>query len=96
MYRIRVDSNDRRFLPNSTPLCNRSFHQARLLVSEPPDGSEERWPIEGLALLGLRRDDRHVLADATVQEMTVVERCGDRYPRRVGIPGKRPVFGSPT
>ena len=65
----------------------------RLLVSEPPTGSEDRWPEDGLALLGLASGTRHALADATIQELVVVERCDTRFPRRVGIPTKRPLFG---
>jgi 16S rRNA (guanine527-N7)-methyltransferase len=65
----------------------------RLLVSEPPSGSEDRWPAAGVAVLGLGLGTRHVLADATIQELDLVERWDDRFPRRVGIPTKRPLFG---
>lgn len=69
---------------------------ARLLVSEPPTGSEDRWPVGGLTQLGLTLGERVVVDDATIQVLIAVERCADRLPRRVGIPGKRPLFGSPT
>jgi 16S rRNA (guanine527-N7)-methyltransferase len=63
----------------------------RLLVSEPP-GDDERWIPAGLALLGLLRGPR--LHGCQVLDQT--EPCPDRYPRRVGIPAKRPLFTSPS
>ena len=86
-----------------------------LVVSEPPDGADERterlstarqagavpgtdssiradrWPHDGLALLGMARG-------VTVQDeftyQVVVQRvpCPARYPRRTGVPAKRPLF----
>lgn len=63
----------------------------QLIVAEPPGGAPWRWPVEGLQLLGL------VLTEAAVDpvalqcfELTVP--CPDRYPRRVGVPAKRPLF----
>lgn len=62
----------------------------RLLVSEPPD-SEERWPADGLASLGLR-----LLAITTpaprIAVLSAESPCPDRFPRRVGIPAKRPLW----
>jgi 16S rRNA (guanine527-N7)-methyltransferase len=65
-----------------------------LVVSEPPDtDSPDRWPNEGLTQLGLeqagqlRFDDRFGF-----QALSKVEALADRYPRRVGIPTKRPLF----
>lgn len=63
----------------------------RLLVSEPPDERPDRWPAEGLGLLGLRsagrsRDAPHL---ATLWQD---HPCPPRYPRRVGIPAKRPLW----
>ena len=68
-----------------------------LVVSEPPlaDGAEDRdrWNPEGLALLGLeaaapiRFRDRY-----GYQVIRKVAPTPDRYPRRVGIPTKRPLF----
>jgi 16S rRNA (guanine527-N7)-methyltransferase len=58
-----------------------------LIVSEPPDGVD-RWKRDGLAELGMelgeRRDGCQVVIQTTV--------CPDQYPRRVGIPAKRPLF----
>lgn len=64
-----------------------------LIVSEPPvaDPETARWPAEGLRPLGLE-PIRHVTVPFTFQ---VLERTGDvdaRYPRRSGVPGKRPLF----
>ncbi|GAC1312922.1 MAG: hypothetical protein NVSMB16_09760 [Acidimicrobiales bacterium] len=64
-------------------------HRGRLWVSEPPEPSPGRWPAEGLALLGLVR--RAPEAQSWVA-LDLVEVCPDRYPRRVGIPAKRPLF----
>jgi 16S rRNA (guanine527-N7)-methyltransferase len=64
----------------------------RLVVSEPPgDGTGRRWPEDQLESLGLG-------TSCTVHEdyhyrVTVQARpCPDRYPRRVGVPAKRPLF----
>lgn len=62
----------------------------RLVVSEPP-GAGERWPPERLALLGLHLGTRST-SSPVVQVLTQVEVCPDRYPRRDGMPAKRPLF----
>jgi 16S rRNA (guanine527-N7)-methyltransferase len=69
----------------------------RLIVSEPPDsglgvaGLEQRWPPEGLALLGL---GPAVVTRDRFGYAVMVQRspCPDRYPRRTGVPAKRPLF----
>ena len=65
-----------------------------MVVSEPPQTSDEsRWPAAGLAHLGLsplssmRFDDRF-----GYQLLRKVGPTSDRYPRRVGVPAKRPLF----
>ena len=65
-----------------------------LVVSEPPEGSgADRWPGGGLAEVGLteaadvRFDDRF-----GYRVLLKVEPSSDRYPRRVGVPAKRPLF----
>lgn len=65
----------------------------RLIVSDPPAGGtgRPRWPDEKLADLGLRIVHRATDRPA----FTVLEQfraCPARYPRRVGVPGKRPLF----
>jgi len=66
----------------------------RAVVSEPPtEESGERWEIEGLAQLGLERSGRYRYLDRFgYQVLDKVEACDDRYPRRVGVPAKRPLF----
>ena len=61
------------------------------VVAEPPGGAPERWPVEGLAALHLIEDGRTVTPVA-MQRLRLTEPCPDRYPRRVGIPQKRPLF----
>jgi 16S rRNA (guanine527-N7)-methyltransferase len=61
-----------------------------LVVSEPPqNGPTCRWPAEGLGRLGLSVDDGQILGFARLRQ---VAPCPDRFPRRVGIPAKRPLF----
>lgn len=62
-----------------------------VIVSEPPGGNPNRWPTGALAALGLR-PEASVSAGATYQRIAQVEACPDRYPRRPGIPSKRPLF----
>ncbi len=65
---------------------------ARVLVSEPPDAGPERWPRDGLAKLGLVLGDRIRGAEATIQILEAESAADDRFPRRNGIPAKRPIF----
>ncbi len=62
----------------------------RLIVSEPPDAGD-RWPSAGLALLGLELGPRTTTAPQ-VQMLVQARRCPDTYPRRAGVPAKRPLF----
>jgi 16S rRNA (guanine527-N7)-methyltransferase len=60
-----------------------------LIVSEPPE-STPRWPADGLAQLGMapiRRTEQPAL-----QVIRQVSPCPDQFPRRVGLPAKRPLF----
>lgn len=60
----------------------------RLIVSEPPD-AQDRW--DGADALGLGSARRLIGPPALV----VLEQeapCPDRYPRRTGIPAKRPLW----
>lgn len=59
-----------------------------LIVSEPPEQTD-RWPIEGLAEFGLEPADQ---SPARMQVLQQSELCPEKYPRRVGIPAKRPHF----
>lgn len=61
-----------------------------LLVSEPPEG-HGRWPRDELEQLGL------VVVEAEVSTPRIAvlgqrHPCPERFPRRVGIPAKRPLW----
>ena len=65
------------------------------VVSEPPSGSADRWPAAGLDELGLHSPSPLVDPGPPPTHLMVVKRGSaavDRYPRRVGVPAKRPVF----
>lgn len=64
----------------------------RAVVSEPPGGTPSRWPVEGLRVLGMVPGDLVVRGQASFRILLQEQRCPDRYPRRTGIPGKRPLF----
>lgn len=64
-----------------------------LVVSEPPDpDGSDRWPDAGLAMLGLGPARPVVVDGVHLVRMTLAAEPPDRYPRRVGIPAKRPLF----
>jgi 16S rRNA (guanine527-N7)-methyltransferase len=72
----------------------------RLIVSEPPSAVTSpsaviRWPASGLAELNLEAvtQDSRQSGPGTYQVLRLADHCPDRYPRRVGIPAKRPLFG---
>jgi 16S rRNA (guanine527-N7)-methyltransferase len=60
-----------------------------LWVSEPPDPDPSRWPEDGLAEVGLERGPNSVTGWLGLIRTAP---CPERYPRRVGIPAKRPLF----
>jgi len=62
-----------------------------LVVSEPPGPVQDRWPASGLVELGLELEAPRG-AGPTFAVMRSVQEVGSRYPRRVGIPAKRPLF----
>ncbi len=73
-----------------------------LIVSEPPPTSRageiggrgeqgSRWPVDGLSVLGLTPARAHS-GRFGFQLLEMVSQCPDRYPRRVGVPAKRPLF----
>ena len=63
-----------------------------VVISEPPEEGGGRWPAEGLAALGLRPGGGAVGAGRRFQRLRQEEPCPPRYPRRPGIPAKRPLF----
>ena len=64
----------------------------RAVVSEPPGGKPERWPVEGLAQLGMAPGAGVQAGGAAYQVLRQEGACPDRWPRRVGVPTKRPLF----
>jgi 16S rRNA (guanine527-N7)-methyltransferase len=67
-----------------------------LVVSEPPraEGAEDqgsRWPPKPLRQLGLEPAEV-VHEDFEYRTLRQVEPCPERFPRRNGIPTKRPLF----
>jgi 16S rRNA (guanine527-N7)-methyltransferase len=80
--------------PGVTAECAAPFLRdgGLLCVSEPPDTRPfERWPEAGCAELGLQA----LVAVETPNSFVVLRQvapCPARYPRRVGVPTKRPIF----
>lgn len=62
-----------------------------LLVSEPPEPVPTRWKPEGLAAVGLTLGHR-AEGSPVVQALHQTAGCPSIYPRRDGLPGKRPLF----
>jgi 16S rRNA (guanine527-N7)-methyltransferase len=67
-----------------------------LIVADPPGQHQDRWPQDGLAELGLRLGRSDVVmteaGPVSVSRVQAVSDCGPRYPRRIGVPFKRPLF----
>jgi 16S rRNA (guanine527-N7)-methyltransferase len=79
--------------PAVTAECGSAFAIGGVLaVSEPPVEGP-RWPAAGLVKLGLE-DSGLVRLDDRFSYRLLSKRIPleDRYPRRVGIPAKRPLF----
>lgn len=64
---------------------------SRLVVADPPGSTGERWPAVGLEVLGLRLLST-VTEPSAVSLLVQERRCPPEYPRRNGIPAKRPLF----
>jgi 16S rRNA (guanine527-N7)-methyltransferase len=82
--------------PPITAECAVGFLRAggRLVVTEPPDAyaSVARWPAEGLASVGFGPAERVGSGETSAVLMTRRDVLDDRYPRRVGVPAKRPLW----
>jgi 16S rRNA (guanine527-N7)-methyltransferase len=65
-----------------------------LVVSEPPDTEESarRWPEAGVAVVGLRDVGRRDEVGFGVRVLELASPCPEPYPRRTGLPNKRPIF----
>jgi 16S rRNA (guanine527-N7)-methyltransferase len=72
----------------AAPLLRRG---GAVVVAEPPGGAPDRWPPAGLRLLGLVADGR-LVEPVALQRLRLETETSERYPRRVGIPAKRPLF----
>lgn len=80
--------------PAVTAECSAPFLRVGgfLVVSEPPEGEpEDRWFAPGLAMLGMG-DAEQVICDARFVRIRQNEDCPGGFPRRVGVPSKRPLF----
>ncbi len=60
-----------------------------LIVSEPP-GAVDRWPRAALSQFGLEVVNQP--EQGPVRVLRQAAPCPDRFPRRDGVPAKRPVF----
>lgn len=67
----------------------------RLIVSEPPGSNGERWPASSLEQLGLVLVRVVSLQQGTFAVLEQARPCPSTYPRRVGVPEKRPLFNEP-
>ena len=65
-----------------------------LVVSEPPEGDAGRWPSDALAELGLGPAVVSHEGGAAVAVMHSIGAVADRWPRRTGVPAKRPLWRS--
>lgn len=61
------------------------------IVSEPPDSRGDRWDHDGLALVGLGLE-RIVANPAHYVVLEQHIACPSRFPRRAGVPERRPLF----
>lgn len=81
--------------PAVTAECAVAFLQEGgvLAVSEPPESDPAtRWPPDGLAQLGLSTPEIRRGDGASVAILTHTGATADRWPRRTGIPTKRPLW----
>jgi 16S rRNA (guanine527-N7)-methyltransferase len=62
-----------------------------LVVAEPPGGDPQRWPAGPLLQLGLVPAVQ-IAEPSAFQGLRQKEPCPERFPRRTGIPAKRPLF----
>jgi 16S rRNA (guanine527-N7)-methyltransferase len=79
--------------PAATAECGAPFLRTGgdLVVAEPPGGRPGRWDEAGLAALGLEIG-RRVSHPTAYQILVQATPCPERFPRRVGVPARRPLF----
>jgi 16S rRNA (guanine527-N7)-methyltransferase len=64
-----------------------------LVVTEPPESPiSERWPSSGLAELGLAERTELRVGETRAVRLRLPEATSDRWPRRDGVPAKRPLW----
>ena len=81
--------------PATTAECAVGFLApgGRLAVSEPPGAPDPgRWPEDGLAALGLSGAEVRKADGAGVAMLTASGPVADGWPRRTGVPARRPLW----
>jgi 16S rRNA (guanine527-N7)-methyltransferase len=81
--------------PPLTAECGSAFIEigGLLVTSEPPDAQPERWPQEGIGQLSLTKGaDVRFAGRFNYQILKKSGALPETFPRRVGIPAKRPLF----
>ncbi len=81
--------------PAVTAECAIGFLRAggELVVTEPPDAEvAARWPTEGLAELGFEAAVPVRRAETSAVRIRLTDTASDRWPRRDGVPTKRPLW----
>ena len=67
-----------------------------LVVAEPPQPTATRWPSRGLDELGISWVATEAVdtpaGPVNLSRLVARSECPQRYPRRVGVPFKRPLF----
>ena len=79
--------------PAVTAECGSGFLRpgGRMIVAEPPGGAPSRWDPAGLRQLGMVTGPA-IHSPTACQVLFQEHACPDRYPRRVGVPAKRPLW----
>lgn len=79
--------------PAVTAECGSGFLRigGRMIVAEPPGGLPSRWDAAGLRHLGMVVGPA-LDSPTACQVLLQAHACPDRYPRRVGVPAKRPLW----
>jgi 16S rRNA (guanine527-N7)-methyltransferase len=81
--------------PATTAECAVGFLRTggRIVVSEPPgEPDRQRWPPDGLEQLGLLGPETRGGDAGRFVVLTARGRAAERWPRRVGVPGRRPLW----
>jgi len=64
----------------------------RLVVTEPPESDAVRWDVGGLASLGLAPAEELRFGETGAVSIRLAEGVAARWPRRDGVPSKRPLW----